>query len=108
MYKIYKLNFRSNSAYNFTASAGGNSFKIHIKHSISDDTYFMDIDMLKDNNYVPIISCINITVGVDLFLPFARYGLGRFYVMPNDSRYYTDVPRADTILSKFYILWEHE
>jgi hypothetical protein len=108
MYRVYKLKFRSNAPYSFTASAGRNSFRIHIKHSIADDTYFMDIDMLKNNNYVPIIRCVSLTVAVDLFIPFARYGLGHFYVMPNDSRYYTEVPHSDTILSKFYILWEHE
>ena len=108
MSTIYTLPFRSNTAYSFTAHAGGNDFKFHIKHSITDDTYFMDIDMLLDRQYKPIIQCVNLTCGSDLFIPYKRYGLGTFLVIPTDRDYYNEVPRANTILSKFVIFWEHD
>ena len=108
MANIYKLPFRSNSPYTFTTTAGGNNFKFYIKHAIHDDTYFMDIDMNIDNKFVPIIRCINLTCGCDLFIPFKRYGLGSLFVIPTDVRYYHEVPRADTILTKFVMMWEHD
>jgi len=105
---IYTLPFRKNSSYTFTSYAGGNQFKFHIKHCISDDSYFMDIDMLQNGNYEPIISDVSLTCGCDLFIPFKRYGLGTFMIIPTDSRYFNEIPNADTIVSKYIIFWEHD
>lgn len=108
MSTLYTIPFRSNSAYSFTSQAGGNQFMFHIKHSISDDTYFMDVDMLVDGNYEPIIQCINLTCGCDLFMAYKRYGLGSLFVIPTNRDYYNKVPQANTILSKFVMFWEHD
>lgn len=104
---IATLKFRSNSSYSFTSNCGGNNFRFHIKHCISNDTYFMDIDMYKNGKYEPIISCINLTCGSDLFIPFKRYGLGTLMIIPTDSRFYNKVPQSNTIIDKFIMIWEH-
>lgn len=108
MATLYKVPFRSNCPYSFTTHAGGNDFRIHIKHCISDDTYFMDIDLRVNGTYKPIIQCINITCGSDLFIPYKRYGLGTLLVIPTDRDYYNKVPQSDTILSKFIMIWDHD
>lgn len=105
---VYTLPFRTNTPYSFTATCGGNNFKFHIKHAMSNDTYYMDIDIMRNNRYEPLIQCLAITCGCDLFIPFKQYSLGTFMVVPNDPRYYTQVPNADTIISKFLIYWEHD
>lgn len=105
---IYTLPFRSNAPYSFTAHAGQNNFKFHIKHAMSDDTYYMDVDIQRNGSYENIISCLALTAGCDLFIPFKYYGLGTFMVIPINSLYYNEVPRANTILSKFMIYWEHD
>lgn len=105
---IYKVPFRSKSSYNFTSNAGGNNFRIHIKHNLRHDTYYMDIDLQRNGVYENIISGLNITCGTDLFMPFQRYGLGTLYIIPTDSRYYNEVPRADTITTYFYMMWVHD
>ncbi len=108
MSTLYKVPFRSNCAYSFTSNCGGNNFKFHIKHNISDDTYFMDIDMLVERKYKPIIQCVNLTCGSDLFISYKRYGLGTLMIIPTDKNYYDKVPQANTILSKFVMMWEHD
>lgn len=105
---IYKVPFRTNSSYNFTSNSGGNNFRIHIKHNLRYDTYYMDIDIQKDGRYVNIISGLNMSLGMDLFFPFRHYGLGTMYIIPSDSRYYSEVPKSNTITKYFYMLWEHD
>lgn len=105
---IYKVPFRSNSSYNFTANSGGNNFRIHIKYDLRHDMYYMDVDLQQNGVYTPIIHDINMTCGMDLFFPWHYYGLGILYIVPSDSRYYAEVPRADTITKYFYMLWEHD
>lgn len=104
---IYTVPFKTNIPYSFTSSAGKNNFKIHIKYSIEDDTYFMDIDLYQNGSYVPIISCLNITIGCDLFMPFQQYELGSLFILPIDNRYIFEVPHADTLVSKYVMVWEH-
>ena len=104
----YTLPFRSNSSYSFTANAGGNNFRIHIKHNLRNDTYYMDVDISRNGNYENIIRSINITCGMDLFFPYQYYGLGTLYVIPTDSRYYDKVPKAETITRYFQLLWSHD
>ena len=105
---IYTVPFKTNTPYSFTSSAGKNSFKIHIKYCISDDTYFMDIDKFINGSYVPIISCLNLTVGCDLFMCFKQHELGYLFIVPTDSRYMYEVPHSDTLVSKFVMVWEHD
>lgn len=105
---IYSIPFKTNTPYSFTSTAGKNNFKIHIKYCISDDTYFIDIDQFINGSYVPIISCINITVGCDLFMPFQNYGLGNLFVLPTDNRYMFESPHSDTLVSNYILVWEHD
>lgn len=105
---VYTLPFRSNSSYNFTANSGGNNFRIHIKHNLRNDTYYMDIDIQRNGVYENIIRSINLTCGMDLFFPYRHYGLGTLYIVPMDSRYYALVPKADTITRYFQMLWSHD
>lgn len=105
---VYVVPFKTNMPYSFTSSAGGNNFKIHVKYSIADDTYFLDIDQFINGKYTPIISCLSLTVGCDLFAPFTQYGLGYLFVVPTDSRYTFEVPHSDTIVSRFVMYWEHD
>ena len=105
---VYTLPFRSNSSYNFTANSGGNNFRIHVKHNLRDDTYYLDVDIQREGVYVPIIHSINLTCGMDLFFSWQYYGLGTLYVIPTDSRYYGKVPKADTITRYFQLLWSHD
>ena len=105
---LYTLPFRKNSPYSFTSNAGGNQFKFHIKHAMSDDTYYMDIDIFQNGKYVPIINSVKLTCGCDLFIPYKRYGLGTFMVIPTDSRYYNLNPNADSLIPYYVIVWEHD
>lgn len=104
---FYSLSFKDNSSYNFTSSAGGNEFKFHIKHAMSDDSYYMDIDINRNGSYVPIISCVRLSCGCDLFIPFKRWGLGSMFIVPIDDKYYNKEPTADTLTSKYIMIWEH-
>ena len=105
---LYVYPFRTNTSYNFTTNVGGNNFRVHIKHNLRYNTYYMDIDMQQDGSYQPIISGINMTTGMDLLFPFKHYNLGILYIIPKDSRYYSEVPKAETITKYFYMSWEHD
>ena len=115
---LYKKSFLSNSPYSFTADAGGNSFQFHIKHDMLHDTYYMDIDIKRDQQYTPLFCGLALTCGCNLFQHLQHYGLGTFMVIPIDPDYYYDnnrditqtkeIPHADTIVNKFIILWEHD
>lgn len=107
---VVALNFKSVSPYTFTSSAGKNQFRFTIKYSIGDDSYFMDIEILENNKYKMIAQCIRLSCGVDVFLPYKRYGLGTLLVVPTDSRNYADNngPTADTILNRYCMVWEHD
>lgn len=106
---ITTLQFRSVSSYNYTANAGGNNFRFHIRYSVSDDSYFMDIDIMRNNVYEPIAHCIRLCVGADLFIPFRRYGLGSLFIVPTDNRYIKETgPNSDNILTAYKMVWEHD
>lgn len=105
---IYQLRFKLNSAYNFTCNAGGNNFRIHIKPDLRHNNYFMDIEMRIGSQYEYIARCIALTCGSDLFIPFRRYGLGYFMVVPLDVKYYLVNPTPDTLVDNYIMVWEHD
>lgn len=104
---IYTLQFKSNSAYNFTADAGGNSFRFHIKHDLRHDSYYMDIEKRTGAQYAYIARCIALTTGCDLFIPFQRHGLGSLFIVPLRPEYYALEPSAETIVDNYVMVWGH-
>lgn len=110
MATVYKMKFKSIAPYSFTKSCGKNKFNFHICYSVSDDTYYMDIDMWINGKYEPIAHCIRMSCGTDLFIPYKRFGLGTLFIIPTDSRNVFDNngPTSKTILDRYIIYWEHE
>ena len=107
---IAKLKFKSVAPYSFTAPAGRNMFQFHIKYCVSDNSYYMDIDIMEDGKYKPIANSVSLSCGADIFIPFKSFGLGSMFVIPVDSRNYKDPigPTPETILDKYIMVWEHD
>lgn len=104
---IYQIPFRSNSAYSFTTNAGGSTYKIHIKYDLVKDKYYMDIDKQVGAKWEEFSYGISLTCGTDLLLPYQGYGMGNMFLVPVEKDYYDKEPTAETLISKYILLWEH-
>jgi hypothetical protein len=103
----YQLKFHTNLSSCFISICNGNKVKLHIRHDLLNDMYFIDVDILKNGEYKNIISGINMVVGSNLFMQFAYYNLGNFYIIPYMKEDYDKIPSSETLVNNFFAIWEH-
>lgn len=106
--KAYQFDFPTNSSFSFIHLVNNNYFKIHVLYDSFADNYYMNIDKFINGKYVNIINSIKVTTGIDLFLQFRYFNLGKFFIIPTSDSVYNKDPSASTIKNNYFIYWEHD
>lgn len=108
MIKYVRIDFTQSREQSFSHIVKGKTFKVYIKYDILFNRYYLDLDIYKDGSFKPLVRDINLTTGVNLFLPYIGYGTGNLYLIPTKRDSYDKLPTASTIISDFYLLWEYK
>jgi len=104
---VYKIDFPTNTSFNFIHLVNNVRYKFHILYNSYDNTYYMDIDKFENGAYKNILNTIKITTGIDILLQYKYYDLGSMYIVPATSNIYKNEPSAETLKDNYFILWEH-
>lgn len=105
--KTYQFDFPSNKSHSFTHLVNGIYYKVHILYDTHTDSYYMNIDKYNNTKFENIINSIRLSTGIDLFIQYRYLNLGKFFVIPATDKQYRNDPKASTIKTNYFILWEH-
>lgn len=102
------ITFPTHNSHSFIQIVENTTFKISIVYCPYNDSYVMNVDKLVDGEYIQIINGIALTTGVNLFQPFKYHKLGNMWLFPLTDKSFDKNPSAETLVSDYVILWEHD
>ena len=102
------ISFSSSNSHNFDEIVNGNSVKLHILYNYYLKTYYINVDIYRDEDYVNIISGLQMTTGTNLLSQWSYLNLGSLELIPMNTKYLDSLPTPETIMENYILVWDYD